>query len=405
MNYTDAKEYLASIGQEHLLEYYDELSDSERSLLLSDIEKTDFSIVGNIKRHTAAKRGKITPIDAISLKEIEKNRAEYEAEGLRILAEGKVAAILLAGGQGTRLGFDKPKGMFNIGITRFLPIFALSMNNLKEVAERVNRYFPLFIMTSHLNNKDTVEFFAENNYFGYPKEKIYFFIQDEAPACSLDGKVYLDSKYRVSLAPNGNGGWYSSLKSCGLYEVLEKEGIEWINLYGVDNVLQRMCDPVFVGATALKGSNCGAKVVKKTSPEENVGVMCNEDGKPSVIEYYEMDNKMRYESVDGELKYCYGMTLNYLFNVRALNKVPDGKLPYHLATKAIAHMENGERVTPDHPCGYKFETLVVDMVKLMGTGIAFEVERKREFAPVKNKHGVDSVDTAREMLKDNGIIL
>ena len=405
MDYASAKVFLKSIGQEHLLEYYDNLTETEQNQLLTDISKTDFGVLKNITNRHVKMQGKISPIDSVSLAEIAQNREQYEREGLKLLSEGKVAAVLLAGGQGTRLGFDKPKGMYNMGITRSLPIFQILMNNISEAAVRAGRYFPLFIMTSTINNDDTQKFFKDNNYFGYPEDRVYFYIQHEAPACSYDGKVFLDKKHRIALSPNGNGGWYSSLVSSGLLKVLEEENIEWLNLFGVDNVLQRVCDPVFIGATIRKNCGCGAKVVNKVSPEEKVGVMCNEDGKPSVIEYYEMSEALKNEMSEGKLTYRHGVILNYLFNVHALSAAVNGKLPYHIVEKSIAHMENGERVTPHQPCGYKFETLVVDMVKLMGSGIAFEVERELEFAPVKNATGVDSVDTARELLIKNGVKL
>lgn len=405
MNYECAKAYLQSIGQEHLLEYYGELTDAERNQLLTDIAKTDFTVLKNINEPHAKQQGKISPIDSVSLAEIAQNSRQFESAGLKVLSKGKVAAVLLAGGQGTRLGFNKPKGMFNMGITRPLPIFKLIMNNVTEAAVRAGRYFPLFIMTSTINDGDTKAFFKENNYYGYPKDMVHFYVQQEAPACSFDGKVFLDKKHRIALSPDGNGGWYSSLVSSGLSKVLDEQNIEWINLFGVDNVLQRVCDPVFIGATVLKNCGCGAKVVNKVSPEEKVGVMCKENDKPSVIEYYEMNDALKNERKDGELVYRHGVILNYLFNVRALNSAIDGKLPYHLAQKAIAHIEGGERITPSEPCGYKFEKLVVDMVKLMGSGIAFEVEREREFAPVKNATGVDSVDTARKLLIQNGVKL
>lgn len=405
MNYATAKAYLQRIGQEQLLQYYDQLTDNERNLLLADIAKTDFSVLKNIENASVKSQGKISPIDSISLAEIALNREQFESEGLKLLSQGRVAPVLLAGGQGTRLGFNKPKGMYDIGRTRPLPIFQILMNNLSEVSARAGRCFPLFIMTSAQNNDDTQQFFKDNGYFGYPEDRVYFYIQQEAPACSYDGKVFLDKKHRVALSPNGNGGWYSSLISSGLSKVLEDEKIEWINLFGVDNVLQRICDPVFVGATALKNCACGAKVVNKSSPEEKVGVMCKEDGVPSIIEYYEMGDVHKNEKKDGRLVYRHGVILNYLFNVRALALTADGKLPYHLAEKAIAHIENGERVMPSIPCGYKFEKLVVDMVKLMGSVIAFEVEREREFAPVKNAAGTDSADTARELLIKNGVKL
>lgn len=405
MDYERSKIYLERHGQEHLLQYYDELSQTEKDILLNDIENTNFNIVGNINNDTVKKRGKLAPIDAVSVEEVRRRKLQFEAVGLNMLAEGKVGAVLLAGGQGSRLGFDKPKGMFNMGETRYLSIFELQMNNIKQVTDLTGRHFPLFIMTSAGNNADTVKFFEENDFFGYPRDRIHFYIQDVAPTCDFNGKVFLDEKCRISLAPNGNGGWYSSLVNNGLARVMERENIEWLNVYSVDNVLQRICDPAFIGATILKRCRCGAKVVKKVSPEEKVGVLCFEDGKPAIVEYYEMPEALKTKRKKGELLYRYGVTLNYLFNVHDLNLTLSGKLPYHLAEKSIAHIENGERVKPAEPCGYKFETLVVDMVKLMGSCLAYEVEREKEFAPVKNATGVDSVDTARELLRRNGIIL
>lgn len=404
MDYERAKHYLKERGQEHLLEYYDELSADERDLLLDDIQNTNFSIVKNLNK-TQKKRGKISPINAVTIQEIKRRRLQFESLGLNFLSEGKVGAVLLAGGQGSRLGFNGPKGTFNIGINRKLSIFEQQMNNIAEVTAKTGRHFHLFIMTSIGNNAETVKFFEDNNFFGYPRDMIHFYTQDVAPTCNFDGKVFLDQKHRISLAPNGNGGWYSSLVNSGLTRVMERDNIEWLNVYSVDNVLQKICDPAFIGATIIKGCRCGAKVVSKVCAEEKVGVLCNEDGKPAIMEYYEMPENLKNKKRKGELVYRYGVTLNYLFNVHDLNLTLSGKLPYHLAEKAIPHMENGERFTPSEPCGYKLETLVVDMVKLMGSCLAYEVEREKEFAPVKNLAGPDSVETARELLIKNGVIL
>lgn len=405
INYSSTKAFLQTIGQEHLLEYYCELTDLERKRLLYDIYKTDFSVLQTLKNPHAASRGKITPIDSISLGEIAKCRNKFLSRGLKLLSQGKVAAVLLAGGQGTRLGFNKPKGMYDMGITRPLPIFKILFSSALDAAERTGRYFPLFVMTGSSSDGDTKKFLKANNFFGYPQNMVHFYIQQECPTCSFNGKVFLDKKHCVSLSPDGNGGWYSSLIASGLSKVLEDEKIEWINLFGVDNVLQRICDPIFIGATALSNCGCGAKVVNKVNPEEKVGVMCKEDGMPSVIEYYEMSESLKNERNNGELVYRHGVILNYLFNVNALNSAKDSKLPYHLAKKAIAHIEMGERVCPVEPCGYKFEKLVVDMVKFMGSAVAFEVEREHEFAPVKNAVGADSVATAQRLLIQNGVIL
>ncbi len=407
MNLETAKAYLQKHNQSQLLQYYDELSAEEQLRLLKQIEYTNFNIVKNIEiSQSGSGNGKITPpANAVTVEEAARRRIQFETVGLNMLAEGKVGAVLLAGGQGSRLGYDGPKGTFNIGVTRELSIFEQLMRNVSDVTSQTGRAFPLFIMTSTVNDVATRSFFKEHSYFGYPRDEIHFFIQDVAPACDYDGKVFLDDKGRISLMPNGNGGWYSSLVNNGLGRILERDNIEWLNVFGVDNVLQRICDPAFIGATILKRCRCGAKVVKKTSPDEKVGVLCTQDGKPSIVEYFEMPEDLKNKTKKGELVYRYGVILNYLFNVHDLNLTLSGKLPYHLADKAIAHMENGVRVTPSSPCGYKFETLVVDMVRLMGSCLAYEVEREREFAPVKNATGNDSVDTARELLRKNGVAL
>lgn len=406
MDYQRSKTYLQQRGQSQLLDYFEELSESEREQLLSDIENTNFNIIKNPGNTSAKKRGKLAPIEsAVTVQEALRRKIQFESVGLNALSEGKVAAVLLAGGQGSRLGFNGPKGTFNIGVTRRLSIFEQLINNALRVTDITGIHFPIFIMTSTVNNDDTVKFFKEHDYFGYPHDRIRFFVQDVAPACDYDGKVFLDQKHRVSLIPNGNGGWYSSLVNSGLRRVMECENIEWLNVFGVDNVLQKICDPVFIGATILKRCRCGAKVVKKACAEEKVGVLCMEDGKPAIVEYYEMPEELKNKMKKGELVYRYGVTLNYLFNVRDLNLTLSGNLPYHLAEKAIPHIEKGVRVTPDKPCGYKFETLVADMVKMMGSCLAFEVEREKEFAPVKNAVGADSVETARALLRQNGVTL
>ena len=406
MNYAQAEELLAAHGQTQLLDYYDELTDEQRACLLSDIAKLDFSVLENLHSDYSKTLGKLSPADALSVDEVERNRAGFEEVGLEALRAGKVAAVLLAGGQGTRLGSSLPKGMFNIGVTRKLTIFEQQMNNIKEVTDRAGCMFHLFVMTSDLNDKATRAYFAENNYFGYDSSKIHFYEQKLAPTCSKEGKIYLDEKYKVSQSPNGNGGWYSSLIEGGYGPLLESEGIEWLNIYAVDNVLQRICDPVFIGATLKSGCACSSKVVSKISPEERVGVLCKEDGKRSIVEYYEMPKELAsLRDADGRLTYRYGVILNYLFSVKTLNKIYKDKLPCHLAFKAIPHIEKGVKVIPTEPCGYKFETLAVDIVRLMGSCLAVEVVRENEFAPVKNKTGVDSVESARELLAFNGVKL
>lgn len=406
MDYKTALDLVKKYGQEHLLKYYDELDGEQKASLLKDIENLDFSYLQNIGQEGAGELGELSTVDALSIKEMQNRFDKFYAKGIDALKQGKVGAVLLAGGQGTRLGFDGPKGTYNMGETREVSIFELQMNNIKEVANACQNPFHVFIMTSDINGEATKKFFRDKNYFGYDEDKIHFYVQVKAPTCSFDGKIYLEEKHKISSSPNGNGGWYSSLVASGLDKVIEENGIEWLNVYAVDNVLQRICNPEFVGATLLSGSACSAKVVKKACPEERVGVLCKQDGLPSIVEYYELPEEMaNMRDEDGELTYRYGVILNYLFNVKSLNKIYQEKLPVHLAKKAIPHVEDGEKVKPDKPNGFKFETLVVDMIKLMGSCLAIEVERGKEFAPVKNKEGVDSVISARQLLKQNGIKL
>lgn len=406
MDYIQAKRLLEAEGQSQLLDYYGELNEEQRQRLLSDIGKIDFSVLKNLDGQGKKNLGELSPADALSVEDVGRNRERFEEIGLEAIRSGKVAAVLLAGGQGTRLGSALPKGMFNIGVTRTLTIFEQQMNNIREVTDAAGCMFHLFVMTSDINDAATRAYFSESDYFGYDPSKIHFYTQKLAPACSPEGKIYLDEKYKVSLSPNGNGGWYSSLIEGGFGPLLEEEGISWLNVYSVDNVLQRICDPVFIGATLQSGCACSGKVVKKVSPGERVGVLCKEDGLPSIVEYYEMPASLASQrDADGELTFRYGVTLNYLFSVEGLNKIFKNPLPCHLAFKAIPHIENGVRVIPSEPCGYKFETLAVDIVRLMGSCLAVEVVREREFAPVKNKTGADSVDSARELLKLNGVKL
>lgn len=407
INRDDAAHILSKYGQEHILRYFDELNDSEKQELLDQIEIIDFSVIDNLdaEKNANSVRGEFEPLGAVTIDDIASNSEKYAVAGIEAIRNGKAAAVLLAGGQGTRLGFDKPKGMFNIGVDEELYIFQCLVNNLMDVVKLAGAWVPLYIMTSEKNHSDTVGFFKEKNYFGYDPSYVHFFIQDMAPSVDYEGKVLMESKSRISVSPNGNGGWFSSLVRAGLLEEIKSSGVEWLNVFAVDNVLQRMADPLFIGAVISSGLQSGSKVVSKASPDEKVGVLCLEDGKPSIVEYYEMTEEMRtLLNEKGELAYKYGVILNYIFNVKKLEEICDAKMPVHVVEKKIPYMdENGEFISPEKPNGYKFETLVLDMVHMQDSCLAYEVVREKEFAPVKNAVGVDSVDTARELLKANGV--
>lgn len=408
MTLAQAKEKLAQYGQQHVLKYYDELSEKEKESLLTQIEATDMSILSSCKnREELAKKGVITPLAAMQLPEIEANRESFTATGIEAIRAGKVGAVLLAGGMGTRLGSDNPKGMYNVGITRELYIFECLVNNLMDVVRAADAWVHLFVMTSDKNHEATVSFLKEHDYFGYNAEYVHFFMQEMAAATDYEGKIYLEEKGKLSTSPNGNGGWFVSMQKAGLLDLVKKEGIEWLNVFAVDNVLQRIADPCFVGATIQKNCVVGAKVVRKNAPDEKVGVICLEDGRPSIVEYYELtDELMNAKDENGDPAYYFGVILNYLFRVPELIDIVENSLPLHIVEKKIPYLnEAGEAVKPETPNGYKFESLVLDMIHQMQSCLPYEVVREREFAPIKNKTGVDSVESARALLVKNGVEL
>lgn len=408
MNLEQVTTKLEQYGQEHLLRYIDELSTRDQESLCSQIMENDFSVLGHI-HDSAPSHGKeaISPIKAMTLEEIAENRRIYREKGVEAIRAGRVGAVLLAGGMGTRLGSDNPKGMYDIGLTKPVFIFQRIIENLFEVVDETKSWIHLFVMTSDKNHRATTEFFQEKNYFGYDRNHIHFFRQDMAPAADYQGKIYLEGKARLASSPNGNGGWLTSLKNAGLLDLIHQEGIEWLNVFAVDNVLQRIADPCFIGATMDRGCDVGAKVVRKNHPDEKVGVMCLKDGHPSIIEYYELTEQLR-DTLDekGEPAYNFGVILNYLFHVESVESIMETSLPLHVVEKKIPYLDDsGVLQKPEEPNGYKFETLILDVIQLLDKCLPFEVEREKEFAPIKNKTGIDSVESARKLLEKNGIPL
>ena len=408
MTLSQAKEKLATYGQEHLLRYYEELSATEKEALLSQIESVDMEMLAACRnREELSKKGVITPLAAMQLSEIEENRESFTSAGLEAIRQGKVGAVLLAGGMGTRLGSDAPKGMFNVGLTRELYIFQCIINNLLDAVHQADAWIHLFIMTSEKNHTSTVNFLTEHEFFGYPAEYIHFFTQEMSAATDYEGKIYLEEKGKLSTSPNGNGGWFISMKRSGMLEKVHASGIEWLNVFAVDNVLQKIADPCFVGATIQRDCVVGAKVVRKSAPDEKVGVMCLEDGRPSIVEYYELTEElMNAKDENGDPAYYFGVILNFLFRVAELERILEKRLPLPIVERKIPYLnEAGELVKPQEPNGYKYENLVLDMIHQMSSCLPFEVVREKEFAPIKNMTGVDSVESARALLQKNGVEL
>ncbi len=402
------KALLERYGQTHLLDYYEKLNDTEKSSLDFQLERLDWGLFDVLEHpEIIRERGEIAPIQVQTTEMLREHSEEDREVGLRQIHDGKVGALMLAGGQGTRLGCHSAKGMYDIGETHELFIFEQLIRNMIEQVRLAREWIPLFIMTSEKNHEETVLFLNEHHFFGYNPNYVYFFKQEMAPATDFEGHLLMERPDKIVSSPNGNGGWFSSFVNAGLLEKAKQMGVEWLNTFAVDNVLQRIADPCFIGAVIRKNCPCGAKVVRKADPEERVGVLCREDGRPSIIEYYEMPRELNYaKDENGEYLYNYGVILNYLFRLDRLEQIAGHPLPYHIVEKKIPYVDvNGGLRIPEKPNGYKFEKLILDMVHMMDGCLACEVEREKEFAPVKNRTGVDSVDTARELLRKNGVEL
>ena len=401
----EALEKIKKEDQPQVLAFWDDLDASQQEEFARQIINTDFEGLHRYTPEGKGHEGKISPIPVRTVEEIAAREAEWKEKGLTLLRQEKAAAVLLAGGMGTRLGSDGPKGVYDIGVTKPVYIFQRLIENLLDVVREAGVYPDLYIMTSEKNDAVTKSFLAEHDYFGYEASHVYFFEQENAPACDLNGKIYLEEKGRLATSPNGNGGWYRSLINSEAGKAFLNSKAEWLNVFAVDNVLQRILDPVFIGAVLEAEVNSGAKVIRKNAPDEGVGVLCLEDGYPTVIEYYELTDELMNTLDDkGQRLYDFGVILNYLFRRKTLDSVVNDALPFHRVKKKIPCLDqNGELYKPSEPNGYKFEMLVLDLVRSCETCLAYEVVREKEFAPIKNRTGKDSVESARELLKQNGI--
>ncbi len=395
------REKLVNEGQTHLWNHLETLSGEERQNFLNALFGIDFSFFQRAETSFQNRSYELAPIEIFTCDMVRKNKEVLQSVGLSAIKEGKIAAVLLCGGQGTRLGFDHPKGLYDIGITRSLPIFQFHFFYMREVALHAGGWFPIFIMTSEGNDEEIREYLKKKDYFGYNGDFVCTYVQNMVPSTDFEGKILLGGKTKLAMSPDGNGGWFSSLVSAGLLESAKRAGIEWFNVVSIDNVLQRTADPLFIGATLQSGAECGAKVIRKSSPDERIGLICRNRGRPAVIEYYELDRLLRDGGVRTE-GIEYGVILNYLFRLEQMEQTLSRPLPVHKVRKKIPYFSDGRQILPEKENGYKYEMLATDLVEFMGSCLPYEVRREMEFAPVKNRHGTDSVDTAREMLKAAG---
>lgn len=404
------KEKANKYGQGHIFRFWDDLSLQRQERLAEQVQKIDFELLNNLKKKYILNKqnnefqGELEPPEIIPIpvtEEQKRDAEEAKKTGESLLSSGKVAALLVAGGQGSRLGFDGPKGLFKIGPISQKSLFQLHAEKISALQKKYGSVIPWFIMTSETNHEETVDFFQHNNFFGLDEKDIYFFKQGMIPALDEDGKVFLDAKDHVFTNPNGHGGTLNALRDNGCIDEMKRRGIEEIFYFQIDNVLIHICDPVFLGYHRRKKADMSAKVVSKRDPQEKVGVVGRMNGKLTVIEYSDMpDADKEARTADGSLKYRGGSIAIHVFNLKFIeNEISQAKLPYHLAHKKISYVdEHGHFIEPSEPNGYKFEMFIFDALQDAEEAVIMEVDRKKEFSPVKNKDGADSAKTARQDL-------
>jgi UDP-N-acetylglucosamine/UDP-N-acetylgalactosamine diphosphorylase len=391
--------------------WWDEIGETGRAHLLAQLATVDFGELRDLferwKKGISphAFEGELLPADVIPLPKTEEERAAARLAyrtGENAIRAGEVAIFLVAGGQATRLGIEAPKGTLPITPVRNKPIFEHHAEKIRALSRKYNVSLPYYIMTSETNQESTREFFELNRYFGLRREDVFFFRQEMMPALDFEGRLILDEKDHIFTSPNGHGGSITSLKRSGALDDMKARGIRHIFYFQVDNVLIKMADPLFIGRHIENGAEMSAKVAPKTTPEEKVGVVCVVGGRTNVIEYSDLSDEHMYaRNPDGSLTFSAGNLAIHVLDVGFVERLNRKKewLPFHTAEKAVPFLNTeGELIKPNGKNGLKFEKFVFDALSSAQATAIVEVDRDEEFAPIKNASGVDSPDTARELM-------
>jgi UDP-N-acetylglucosamine/UDP-N-acetylgalactosamine diphosphorylase len=398
MNLAEAKKKLAECGQQHVLEYWTKLSAAERKSLLSQIERFDARDLAHCRRSLAEKalaidssKGKAPKVAKLKGKAL---KAAVEA-GERELKAGKVAALLVAGGQGSRLGFDGPKGAYSIGPISGAPLFHFHARKILARSIRYGAKIPFYVMTSEANNEATVRVFEENDYFGLDPEDVFFFVQGMWPAMDAEGKVILDSPGHVFMSPDGHGGLLAALKRSGALADMKKRGIESVFFFQVDNPLVEIADPAFIGYHVMEKSEYSLKLCAKRDPFEKVGMPMLIGSSYHMVEYTEMTEEQCLRKRNGQLYFLYGSPAIHVFARSFLEREAEKAMPLHLAHKKIPSVVGGKVVKSAEPNGYKFEKFIFDILPNAKKAAFLAFDQQDEFSPVKNAEGADSPETCK----------
>ncbi|MCC6676392.1 MAG: UDPGP type 1 family protein [Phycisphaerales bacterium] len=417
MNLAEIRARLDRTGQSHLLQFFDRLEGDRQRVLLEQIASLSLEELPLLVETYVKKRPVFTlpkdlaparyyPVDP-ACPARPWDRARYRAVGEDLLRRGEVAAFVVAGGQGSRLGFEGPKGCFPAGAVTGKPLFQIFAEGLLATQRRYGRAIPWYIMTSPLNHDATVAFFDKHRHFGLGPKDVMFFPQGVMPSFDMaTGKVLLAAPDEVATNPDGHGGSLRALKVSGALADMRHRGVRHLSYFQVDNPLVRVLDPVFIGLHAAAPDSSGemsSKMIPRTSPEEKVGVFCTVNGKTEVIEYSDLPPDLSAQRLeDGSLRFIAGSIAIHMIGVDFIDKVnsdPAFSLPYHRADKKVPHIDlaTGQPVNPEKPNGVKLERFVFDALAFCRASIVLETDRVEEFAPIKNATGVDSVESCSQL--------
>jgi UDP-N-acetylglucosamine/UDP-N-acetylgalactosamine diphosphorylase len=410
-----ARAVLAQHNQQHLLAFYDDLSPASRAQLLLQIESIDFEALDRLIDSHVRQAPAQDDLDAIEPADFfprpptdAYDVAHYRAAGEALIRDGRIAAFTVAGGQGTRLGWNGPKGTFPASVITGKPLFRLFAEQILATGRKYVTRIPWYIMTSPMNDADTRAFFQDNNFFGIDRADIVMFPQGTMPSIDArTGRVLLAQRDAIAVNPDGHGGSIKALRESGAIDHMQRRGIEQISYFQVDNPNVIAIDPLFTGLHTTAPESSGemsSKMVAKAYPEEKVGVFCQTSGRTLVIEYSDLPDELAQQRDDhGALRYVAGNIAIHMLSVGFVEKLTEDAfafgLPYHRADKVVPFInpDTGDLVTPTAPNAVKLETFVFDAIPLASKSIVLETDRTREFAPIKNADGVDSAATSHQL--------
>ena len=393
----DTMQILKKYNQEHLLDFFNELTNSEKEILLSQIRNTNFDEINKLYIHSnlddSISFDRISPIPFIEKEKLSKEEIEHYFQiGNEAINREKLAVITLAGGQGTRLGYKGPKGSYEIDVPPKKSLFEFACDNLKKLLQKTGVALRWYIMTSPTNDKATKDYFEAKNFFGYPKEKVKFFMQDTLPIIDINAKVILETPYSIKTGSNGNGDVFRAFASSGFINELEDNNIEWVFIGGIDNILLKLVDPLFLGLTIGGNYPIASKSIRKADLSSSEWVFANVDNHPSIIDPQNIKTDIN--------KYSQKNILAHLFSLNALKKLADVNLPYHRAFKKCDFINSeGMKEVPLKPNSFKFEKFIFDAFTEFDRILLLEVNPLEEFAPIKAFTGNATPETALELYK------